>query len=70
MTWPEIETLIREKVREQPRGFQTQLAARLDVDPSTVAQFLSGRRGIPTEHAPAILDALGFELAVVRKDQA
>lgn len=68
MTWSELEALIREKMREQPRGFQTRLAERLGVTQPTVAQMLMGRRGFPAEHVPVILDALGLKLAVVSKD--
>lgn len=70
MTWQELETLIRDRAKAQPRGWQTQLAERLGVSQPTVAQFLTGRRGVPPAHLDIILDALDLELDVRSKQRS
>lgn len=67
MEWDQLETFIREQIKAQPRGFQGALAERLGIAPPSVAQFMTGRRSIPTAHVATILDELGFKLAVVPK---
>ncbi|KQR40720.1 YdaS family helix-turn-helix protein [Deinococcus sp. Leaf326] len=67
MDWDQLEEFIRAQMKAQPRGYQVALAERLGIAQPSVAQFVSGRRSIPTAHVATILDELGFKLAVVPK---
>ena len=71
MKYEDIELLIRQKAREQPRGWQAELSRYLGISPSSVAQKLSGiqPRRIPPEHIHTYLDLLGLELVVRPKSR-
>lgn len=67
MTWDDLEQLIRDRARQQPRGYTNRLAEKLGVSRAAVSGWLTGQRPVPREHVPAVLDSLGLELAVVNK---
>lgn len=65
--WDQLEQQLREKIREQPRGFQTELAERLGVNTASVAGYTSKGKGIPVKHLGVILDMLGLELELKKR---
>ena len=69
MKYEDIEARIREMAADQPRGWQAELARRLEISPVSVTQKLSGDkpRQIPPEQMHIYLDALGLELMIKPK---
>ncbi|WP_139806648.1 helix-turn-helix domain-containing protein [Deinococcus hopiensis] len=69
MEWSELEATIRQKVAEQPRGFQARLGEALGVKQPSVTQALSGKKAFPREWVGKTLDMLGLEIVVRPKAQ-
>lgn len=61
MKWDEFQSVIREAMAAQPRGYQTRLAHEMDTTPGYVHQLVVGHRSIPADKLPAILASLGIE---------
>lgn len=68
MNWEELQEHLRQQLRDQPRGFQTQLAKKLGVAQPSVAAYMTGKKDIPSSHITPILEELGLELTVQQKD--
>lgn len=67
MNWEELQSDLRQRMRDQPRGFQTQLAQKLGVAQPSVAAYMTGRKEIPTAHLTTILDVLGLQVELTPK---
>lgn len=67
MTLDELDRALREQIKQRPRGFQAELAGKLDVTRQFVSHMVSGRSAIGREHYPVILDALGLEVVLQPK---
>lgn len=65
--WSEAQEAIRQRMREQPRGYQAALARTLGKTPGFVNQIVRGDVPIPVDHLDAVLDSLGMEYDVVLK---
>jgi len=70
MTFDELDLALREKIKQQPRGFQAELADKLHVTRQFVSHVVSGRSSIGREHYPAILEALGLEIVIQAKQDS
>lgn len=66
--WPEVEALIRARMRAQPRGYQQDLAILLGVSVGFVSNIVTGRKPIPVERLDTILTSLNLEYDVVIKE--
>lgn len=64
MKWDELQAVLREAMASQPRGYQSQLARGLEATPGYVNQLVTGRRAIPVELLPAILESLGADYSI------
>ncbi|WP_339096154.1 GIY-YIG nuclease family protein [Deinococcus sp. VB142] len=64
MKWDELQAVLREAMASQPRGYQSQLARGLEATPGYVNQMVTGRRAIPVELLPAILESLGADYSI------
>ncbi|SMB91211.1 hypothetical protein [Deinococcus hopiensis] len=67
MTWSELEQLLREHAKKQPRGFQAALAKKLEVKPPMVAQALAGIKRIPPEWLGPMTELMGLKLVLQPK---
>ena len=67
MTLDELDAVLREQIKQRPRGFQAELAGQLGVTRQFVSHMVSGRSAIGREHYPAILDTLGLEVVLQPK---
>ena len=68
--WPEAQETIRQKMLEQPRGYQAQMAQKIGTTPGFVNQIVTGRRNIPVELLDAILDSLGLTYDVTLREKS
>lgn len=66
--WTEAEQQIREKMTDQPRGYQAKLAKKLETTPGYINQIITGHRPLPLEHLDVILESLGMEYDVILQD--
>jgi len=62
MTFDELDIQIRERIKQQPRGFQADLASKLGVTRQYISHVVSSRSPISREHYQTILDMLGLQL--------
>lgn len=67
MTLDELDTVLREQIKQRPRGFQAELAGLLNVTRQFVSHMVSGRSAIGRGHYPVILNALGLEIVIQPK---
>lgn len=70
MNWEQLQEELIRRIREQPRGFQTALAEKLNVAPASVASYTTRGRAIPPAHITPILEELGIELTITTKASA
>ena len=68
MNWEQLQQVLRQRIKEQPRGFQNALAVRLEVTRATVGQWVQGVRPVPPERLEQVLDLLGLELELREKE--
>lgn len=69
VNWEEAGEVIRARMEAQPRGYSAQLARTLGKTPGYVYQIMKGRRPLPQEHLPAILESIGMSYEVVLRDR-
>lgn len=70
MKWNDAQETIRTQMAAQPRGYQTQLAEKLQKTAGYVNQIITGRRPIPMEHLDDILTSLNLEYDVILRDRS
>ncbi len=70
MNWEEFEDYLRQAIKAQPRGFQTQLAEKLGVKPPSIAGYTTRGKSIPPGHISTILQLLNLEIKVQVKPTA
>ena len=58
--WPEVQNLIVQRMKEQPRGYQAELAEKIGKTAGFVNHIVTGKRPIPDEHLDAILRSLNM----------
>lgn len=58
----EFWTQVRERMRSQPRGYQTRLAQELAVEKSYISRFVKGEHDLAPKYHQAVLDSLGMEI--------
>ncbi|GGB68755.1 helix-turn-helix domain-containing protein [Deinococcus soli (ex Cha et al. 2016)] len=63
--WNDAQEAIRTQMAAQPRGYQAQLAEKLQKTAGYVNQIITGRRPIPIEHLDDILASLELEYDVI-----
>ena len=68
--WPEAQETIRQRMREQPRGYQTLLAEKLGLSRAFVNQVVTGVRPLPLEHLDGILASLNLTYDVALSEFA
>ncbi|PIH00297.1 hypothetical protein [Deinococcus sp. UR1] len=68
MNWEQLQEELIRRIREQPRGFQTNLAKRLNIAPASIARYTTQGYGIPSAHITPILEELGLELTLQHKE--
>ncbi|MFB9991573.1 helix-turn-helix domain-containing protein [Deinococcus oregonensis] len=61
---------VRETMRTQPRGYQTQLAEQLGVEKSYISRFIQGKHDLAPKYHQAVLDSIGLELDLKTKGKA
>lgn len=69
MTMSDIHSLVRERAKAAPYGWQAALAKRLELTPAYISDTITGKRAISNAHLHIYLDALGLELTVKRRDE-
>lgn len=69
MKWNDAQDDIRTRMATQPRGYQAQLAEKLQKTPGYVNQIITGRRPIPLEHLDEILASLNMEYDIILRDR-
>lgn len=69
MNWEEFEEHLRQAIKAQPRGFQTQLAEKLGVKPPSIAGYTTRGKSIPPGHISTILQLLNLEIKMQTKSQ-
>lgn len=68
MNWEELQEDLRQRMKNQPRGFQAKLAKSLGIAQPSVAGYMTGKKDIPTAHITPILRELGLEITLQRKE--
>ncbi|WP_414656784.1 hypothetical protein ACINK0_11480 [Deinococcus sp. VB343] len=63
----EFWALVREKMKTQPRGYQTRIAQELGVEKSYISRFVKGDHELAPKYQQAVLDSLGIEMDVKEK---